>query len=73
VSSEALRKDGWTLALICGGDHLHRIVEIYEELGLKVNLEEVDPGECRECRVCYEAGGETIYRVYTRAKEQGDK
>ena len=72
MNSEALRGGDWTLASISGGDHLQRMVDMYKELGLEVYLEEIDPGECRECRVCYEAGNETMYRVYTRAKEQGD-
>jgi hypothetical protein len=44
------------------------MVDMYKELGFEVYLEEIDPGECRECRVCYDAGNETMYRVYTRAK-----
>jgi hypothetical protein len=72
MNSEALRRGDWALASISGGDHLQRMVDMYKELGLEVYLEEIDPGECRECRVCYEAGNETMYRVYTRASEQGD-
>ena len=60
----------WILASISGGAHLERTVEMYKELGLDVYLEEVDPGECRECRVCYEAGNEAMYRIYTRAKDE---
>jgi multimeric flavodoxin WrbA len=62
-------KEGWTEASISGGSHLKRMLEMYEELGFEVYLEEIDPKECDGCTVCYQEGGETMYRVYTRTKE----
>jgi hypothetical protein len=70
MDREKRQKGQWILASISGGDHLERTVEMYKELGLEVHLEEIDSGECRECRVCYEAGNETMYRIYTRAKDE---
>jgi hypothetical protein len=70
MNREEMQKGQWILASISGGAHLERTVEMYKELGLDVYLEEVDPGECRECRVCYEAGNEAMYRIYTRAKDE---
>lgn len=63
-------KEGWTEASISGGSHLKRMVEMYQELGFEVYLEEVDPRECEGCTVCYEVGNETMYRVYTRPKDR---
>jgi len=65
-------KNGWTEASISGGSHLNRMVEMYQELGFEVYLEELDPRECEGCTACYEAGNETMYRVYTRPKDGGE-
>jgi hypothetical protein len=70
MNREGVQKGRWALASISGGAHLERTVEMYKELGLDVYSEEIDPGECRECRVCYEAGNEAMYRIYTRAKDE---
>ena len=61
-------REGWKLASITSGLHLRRIVGMCEELGLDVNLEEITPEECGGCNICYIAGNETIYKVYTRRK-----
>ena len=47
---------------------LRRILEMYQEIGLDVYLEEVTPEECGGCTICYAAGDEPITRIYTRAK-----
>jgi len=64
-----MKRGGWTQTSLSGGDHLKRMVEMYEELGFEVYLEEVSPQECEGCTVCYVEGNETIYRVYTRPKD----
>lgn len=64
-----LEKAGWKAASITGGQHLRRTLEMYEELGMEVHLEEIDPNECGGCTECYKDGNETIYRIYTRHKE----
>ena len=63
-----LEKQGWTPASVTGGQHLHRTVEMYEELGFETHLEEISPEECGGCTECYKSDGETIYQVYTRPK-----
>ncbi len=63
-----LEKKGWELASVTSGAHLRRVLEMYQELGFEVYLEEVTPEECGGCTICYVAGNETITRVYTRAK-----
>jgi len=68
---EELEKEGWRLASTTSGEHLRRILEMYQELGLDVYLEEVTPEECGGCTTCYVAGNETITRIYTRPKETG--
>ena len=65
-TEEELEREGWKLASTTSGAHLRRILEMYEEIGLDVYLEEVTPEECGGCTICYTAGDETITRIYTR-------
>ena len=67
-------KEGWKVASITGGEHLRRILEMYQELGLETYLEEVSPEECGGCTECYKSGDETIYRIYTKLRNEiGDR
>jgi len=43
---EELEKAGWKLAATSSGAHLRRVLEMYQELGFDVYLEEVTPEEC---------------------------
>ena len=63
---QQLEAEGWKVASVTGGDHLKRMLEMYQELGIEVYLEEVKPEECEGCTECFTAGNETIYRVYTK-------
>ncbi len=65
-SREELESEGWTAGTVTGGDHLKRIMEMYQETGIETYLEEVKPEECGECTECYTAGNETMYRIYTK-------
>lgn len=65
---EELEKEGWKLASTSSGAQLRRILEMYQEIGLDVYLEEVTPEECGGCTICYTVGDEPITRIYTRAK-----
>lgn len=67
-----LADGGWKESSLSGGHHLARTVEMYEELGFEVYLEEIDPESCNQCTTCYESGNETMYRVYTRSKTEGE-
>ena len=49
--------------------HLRRVIEMYEELGFEVKLEEISPQELEHCIACLEARGEKVYRIYTRRKQ----
>ena len=69
----ALERDGWRVASITGGQHLKRVLEMYDELGVEVLLEEIDPQECADCTECYKADNESMYRVYTKPNDQSDK
>ncbi|MDY6907793.1 MAG: hypothetical protein SV910_06125 [Chloroflexota bacterium] len=73
MREEVRAKEGWTEAFISGGPHLKRAVEMYQEMGYEVHLEEIDPRTCDGCTACYEDGNETMYRVYVRASEQVDE
>ena len=67
---DRMEREGWKLASTTSGDHLKRTLEMYDELGFEVYTEEAPPEECGECTTCYVAGDETIYRIYTKAKDQ---
>ncbi len=71
LTESELGREGWVLATITGGQHLKRILEMYEELGLDIHLEETSPGECAGCTECYQANGEPIYRIYTKRRSRG--
>jgi len=63
---QELEAEGWQIASISGGDHLKRTLEMYQELGIEVYLEEVKTEECQGCTKCFTADNETVYRIYTR-------
>ena len=69
-TKEELEREGWQLASTTGGAHLKRNLEMYEELGIEVYLEETKPEECGSCTECYTEGNETAYKIYTRAKNE---
>ena len=69
-TKQELEREGWRVASVTGGDHLKRTLEMYQELEIEVYFEEVKPEECGGCTVCYTSGNETIYRIYTRAKDE---
>lgn len=71
-TKDELEKEGWRAASITGGQHLRRTLEMYQELGFETYLEEIDSKECGGCTECYKAGDETIYRVYTRMRDELD-
>jgi hypothetical protein len=56
----------WQEVAIDSGTHLKRVVDMYEELGFEVCLEEVKPEEVEQCTQCLQESGETIYRVNAR-------
>ena len=65
---EQLEREGWKVASVTGGDHLRRMVAMYEELGIEIRLEEISSEECSGCRECYDTGfqGRTgIYEILT--------
>ena len=69
-TKQQLEGEGWRVASVTGGIHLQRALEMYQELGIEVYLEEVEPEECGDCTECYKLGGETIYRIYTKGKDE---
>jgi hypothetical protein len=65
-----LEREGWKESSITGGQQLGRILEMYQELGIEVYLEEIGPEECGGCTECYKAANETICKVYTKRKDE---
>jgi len=68
--SEEMTKVGWREVAIDGEGYIQRMVETYRELDFDVYLEEVSPGECGRCTICYEASNEKIYRLYVRREQE---
>lgn len=68
MKEEKLKKGGWTLSSISGGQHLERIMGMFKELNFEIELEELKPEECGECNLCYRETNETAYKIYTRPK-----
>ena len=62
----------WQEVAIDGEGHVQRMVDMYEELGFEVRLEEVKPEEVEQCTKCFQETGEKIYRVYRRRKQEVD-
>ena len=69
-SKDELENQGWQAASISSGEHLRRTLEMYRELGLDTHIEEVSPEQCGGCTECFKAGGEPIYRIYTRPRSE---
>jgi phosphosulfolactate synthase (CoM biosynthesis protein A) len=70
---EEMVKLGWEEVAIDSGDHVQRMIEMYQELGFEIYLEEVKPEDVDRCAECYKATDEKLYRVYTRRKEESRK
>jgi hypothetical protein len=60
----------WQEVAVDGESHVRRLVDMYEELGFEVRLEEVRPEEVEHCTKCLQESGGKIYRVYTRRKQE---
>ena len=73
MDKDRMDREGWQLATTTSGQDLKRILEMYHELGFDVYTEEVTPEECGECTVCYLVGDETLYRLYTHAKDETEE
>ena len=73
MNRDRMEKEGWKLSSTTSGEHLKRILEMYDELGFDIYTEKVTPTDCGECTECFVAGDETIYRIYTRAEGQAEK
>jgi len=65
-TQKQLKAEGWKIATVTGGASLDRILEMYQELGINVYLEEIKPDQCESCTQCFTESKETIYRIYTR-------
>jgi hypothetical protein len=63
----------WREVAIDGEAHLKRVVDMYEELGFEVRLEEVKPEEVERCTQCLQERGERIYRVHARRKSENQE
>lgn len=65
-TTEQLEAEGWKLASITSGEHLKRMLDMYEELGIEVYMKKASADECQHCTECYKEEKEFIFKVYTR-------
>ncbi|MFQ5909937.1 MAG: hypothetical protein ACE5IJ_04355 [Thermoplasmata archaeon] len=66
MTEENLTKEGWEKKSVLSEPRLSEAVEMYEELGLEVRVEPVDPESMDEdCRECFD---EECRVIYTRPK-----
>ena len=63
----------WQEVAIDGETHLKRLVDMYEELGFEIRLEETKPEEVEHCTQCFQESGEKIYRVYTQRQQEAQE
>ena len=63
----------WQEVALDGETHLKRIVDMYQELGFEVRLEEVKPEEVEQCTQCLQERGERIYRVHARRNSRSQE
>lgn len=67
-------EEGWKRRMVVSEPRLSEVVEMYEQLGFEVRLEQVDPEAADwsedECTMCLEDPqfAETIRIVYTRPR-----
>jgi hypothetical protein len=59
----------WREIGISNGAHLDRMVQMYEELGFEVSLEEVEKVD-QQCLECYQNRGEVTYRLYVKSEDR---
>jgi len=63
----------WREVGIDAESHLKRVLEMYDELGFVVRLEEVSSQEVESCTRCIEEAGEKMYRVFVAGKRGGEE
>ncbi len=63
----------WQEVAIDGETHLKRLVDMYEELGFEIRLEEAKPEEVEQCTQCLQESGENIYRGHARRQQEAQE
>ena len=63
----------WQEVTIDGETHLKRLVDMYEDLGFEIRLEEAKPEEVEQCTQCLQESGEKIYRVHARRQQEAQE
>jgi hypothetical protein len=77
---DELLRDGWERRFIACEPRLSEMVEMYEEIGLKVHLEPLpareemekdDANACSDsgCTICFDAGRERYRIIFTKRAE----
>lgn len=66
IVSNSPPDSNWKFACISSGEHLEKILDAYEELGIGVYLQRVNPVDDNGsgCSVCF--SGEQVFRVFTK-------
>jgi hypothetical protein len=63
-----LEKEGWKKQTTYDEPRLSELVQMYEETGLEVRLEE--PEKSDDCAACYDASAGKLKTIYTREKKE---
>jgi len=63
----------WQEVALDGETHLKRLVDMYEDLGFEIRLEEAKPEEVEQCTQCLQESGEKIYRVHARRQQEAQE
>ena len=68
---ETLEADGWTKQFIASEPRLSEAKDAYEEMGLEVRFEPVEPGDLdQECKDCFEMD-DSCRTIFTRPRRKG--
>jgi uncharacterized protein YmfQ (DUF2313 family) len=60
----------WQEVAVDGETHFKRLVDIYEELGFEVRLEEVKPEEVEHCTQCLQEKGKAYTESIPEANQK---
>ena len=63
----------WQEVAIDGETRLKKLVDMYEDLGFEIRLEEAKPEEVEQCTQCLQESGEKIYRVHARRQQEAQE
>ncbi len=67
-----LRREGWVKQFTCGEPRLSEAIELFEEIGKEIRLEQMSSEDQlmgAECDSCFISCGDNLKTIWTRTKE----